>query len=545
VRGAREGGEPGIFVAFEESAANILAHAGSFGWDLPGLQKRKLLLLDARLPSTVVQGGDFDLEGLLAGLTEVSRRMKARRIVFDGINTLLGFLSNPAVERREMFRLAEWIASQGLTGIITCKGDVGSDFQAERDEYLQYLSDGVIALHHRLSGAVPLRRLRIVKCRGIRHVTTEVPFSIGEAGVEVAALPDTASLGNASSERISSGVRRLDTMLLGGFFRGSSVLVSGAPGTAKSTLASAFAEAACRRGERTLYVTFDQGERQLIRDMASVRIDLMPHVKNGRLKIVASRRAVHSAIEDVAWIAQLARQHRARCVVLDPISALGGGGGDIAGEEAATYLLRQAQAGDITVLSTSLLSGVDALGEATATGISTIADTWIHVAYAANLGERNRSLTIVKSRGTGHSNQVRELILTNEGISLADVYAADGEVLMGTLRWQRESEDRLNRKRQQEDLTLRQTRARAAIAETRARLASLEKELEAKEADLRRSVEDGAVSDARSESHTKNLRRLRKADEGEARRVSIVRSPSAARRARSTPSLGQKTRRGR
>lgn len=485
VHGARDHDEPGIFVALEEGAEHVIANAATLGWNLPQLQKKRLFFLDARLPSSVIHDGAFDLQALLAGLDERCRTMGARRVVFDGINELLLLLNDPAAERREMYRLSEWLTNRKLTGIVTCKIDHRSGFSSERDSYLQYLSDCVVFLEHRPTGAVPLRRLRILKCRGIHHQTSEVPFAITGNGLDVAAPPLPATLGpQATTERISAGVARLDTMLLGGYYRGASILLSGAPGTAKSTLAAAFAAAAARRKERTLYVTFDETPDRVIRNMRSVNIDLAKHVRSGALRIVAGYRATRSAIDDVAWIVAEAGRHRARCLVVDPLTALVSGGGALIGEEAATHLLRFAQANGITLLSTSLLSGVDALGEATSIGISTLADTWIHLSYVARAGERNRALTIVKSRGVGHSNQVRELVLSNKGIALADVFFADGDVLMGTLRWQKENEARLVHDQQRRDHARLAHDAAAEVAETKTSLARLTQELKRQEAAL-------------------------------------------------------------
>ncbi len=269
VSGARRREEPGIFVAFEENDKEIIANAASFGWDLPGLEKRKLFFLNAHLSPAVIQSGAFDLTGMLAILKAKQREMRATWIVFDGLDVLLTLLANPASELQEIYRIRDWLVENKLTGILTAK--IGLDKVSQTDYgFMQFMADCVIKLEQRVEEGVSVRRLQILKYRGSDFATGEYPLSIGQDGMEVA-IPETRELGEeVTKERISAGFPRLDVMLGGGIFRGSSTLITGAPGTAKTTLAAKFAEAACKRGERTLYVSFDEGQATIMRNLTSV-----------------------------------------------------------------------------------------------------------------------------------------------------------------------------------------------------------------------------------------------------------------------------------
>ena len=491
VNGARIDREPGIFVAFEENTRQIIANAATFGWDLPALEREQLFFLDARLASTVVQGGDFDIQAMLAGLSAKAAAMNAKRIVFDGIDVLLSVLDDPTKERREIYRLQDWLHETGLTAIITAKAFEGDRLSTERYAFMQFMVDAVVAFHHRLVDRVSLRGVRVLKYRGSGFAENEFPMIISPSGVQVSVFEPTALEYQVSDDRVSSGVPRLDTMLDGGYYRGSGILVSGSPGTAKTTLAGSFVSAACERGERALYVSFDEASAQIVRNLKSVGLDLQPHVDAGLLDMMSVRTESRSAEEHFMAVRERIRQCQPRSLVIDPISALNKTGGSVAAVHGSLRLLDFARANEITVLCTSLVASENAFAEMTETQISTIADTWIHLSYLVHSGERNRTLTIVKSRGMAHSNQVRELVLSSNGITLADVYADGGEVLVGTARWEHEA-------RLREDEMRR-------FAELNARRAALERELET----LRE--EQARWSDRRT-SDRRDLRRLRHAD---------------------------------
>lgn len=511
VEGARREGEPGIFVAFEERSREIQANAASFGWDLAALQRKKLFFLDAHLDSGTVLGGPFDLAGLLAGIGAKSRKMGARRIVFDGIDMLLSALDDPAAERREMNRLHDWLYDSGLTGILTAKA-IGPDrLLSPGYDFVQFMADCVVSLDHRLAGAIATRHLQVLKYRGGSPSTNEFPMAISSHGIEVGV---GAELEHAvSNEKVSSGVERLDSMLGGGYFRGSSVLVSGSPGTAKSTLAGSFAEACCRRGEPTIYFSFDEAAQQIVRNLRSVGIRLAPHVKSGLLRMTSTQAHVRSYEEHVLRIRALLEQHRARNLIVDPLSALTTTTEASAARDCVERLITHVKRQGITMLTTSLLEGSDELQEGTAAGVSTIADTWIHLSYVIQAGERNRALTIVKSRGMGHSNQVRELILSDEGVTLADAYSAGGAGLMGTLRWKKEEQARTERLNLEREAEARRRLLEASIAEKRERIEALSRDLEGTMGELE-SLRVERSSDAKArKAGVGRLRRMRHADE--------------------------------
>jgi circadian clock protein KaiC len=491
VNGAREAHEPGIFVAFEENTRQIIDNAGTFGWDLQQLEREALFFLDARLSSAVIQGGDFDIDGMLAGLAAKAKAMNAKRIVFDGIDVLLSILNDPVNERREIYRLQDWLHEAGLTAIITAKAFEGDRLSSERYAFMQFMVDTVVALHHRMIDRVSLRGVRVMKYRGSGFAENEYPLVISSTGIEVGVFEPTALNYEVSNVRVSTGIARLDTMLDGGYYRGSGVLISGSPGTAKTTLAGAFVIAGAPHGERGLYVSFDEAASQIVRNLASVSLDLQTPLDAGLLSIYSVRTESRSAEEHFMAVRRQIDRVKPTRLVIDPISALTKTGGRIAAVHGSLRLLDYARSRGITVVCTSLVASEDAFAETTQTQISTIADTWIHLAYLVRSGERNRTLTIVKSRGMTHSNQVRELVLASDGITLTDVYMAGGEVLVGTERWEHEA-------RMRED----EARRTAALYVRREQL----------ERDLEALNQEETNRMGRRSSDRRDLRRLRHAD---------------------------------
>lgn len=512
VNGARQFNEPAIFVAFEESSQRITANADKFNWDLRALQRKRLFFLDAQPGMDFIQAGNFDLDGLLAALSVKVREMGAKRIVFDALDMVLSLLNDPVAERREIYRLHEWLVKQGLTAIITAKSG-GDDGNNRHLSFMQFMVDCAVTLNHALLEGVSQRNLRVIKYRGSGFEENECPFVIGNRGLDVAG---SRGLNYreivVSSERVSSGVARLDTMLSGGYYRGSSVLITGFPGTAKSTLSGAFAEAACKRGERTLFVSFDSDMSEVIRNLSSVNIRLQRFVKSGLLRTKSARTIGGSAEIHLMRIKNIAMEHKARCLVIDPVSALSKSGNEGTIHSVAERLIDWAKAEGITLLCTSLLDTTSTQLEGTPMQISTIADTWIHLNYLVHAGERNRGLSIIKSRGTAHSNQVRELVLSDHGVTLADAYTAGGEVLMGTLRWEREQAVRA------ENLLAKAADRRHRIqleneeAELLARLKLLENELELKRAEKESLLNAAVRREAETSRGHSLLQKLRKAD---------------------------------
>lgn len=485
VAGAKRG-ERGIFVAFEESIEHILANVRQFDWSLETYRGQAIELFDAQLPAAVLRSGDFDLAGLLAMLGAVAKKLGAQRVVFDGIDVLLAQLSEPALALREMFRLRDWLHASGMTGIVTAKSMAGAPRPGVDSEFLQFLADCVVSLDHAVAGGTAVRLLRVAKCRGRAHNANEVSFTIGCRGIDVAGATSTDLRHAVSAVKLTSGVERLDAMLGGGLYRGTSTLISGAPGTAKSTLAGAFAEAACRRKEPTLYVSLDEAPDQIVRNLASVGINLAAPFSAGILEIIGLRARSGSPEAHVARIRNAIETHGAKNVVVDPISALCSGMNERIAVDAALQVLDVTKNKGITLVSTSLLADGPSLAEQTPLDISAVADTWLHLSYVSQGGERNRALTVIKSRGTKHSNQVRELILNDTGITLADVYTVGGEVLMGTLRWEKENADRRLRDEARRLGDYTEKKAHLALAETKARVEALQVELAAREEDVRR-----------------------------------------------------------
>jgi len=512
VNAARRRQEPGIFVAFEESTRQILANAASFDWGLPALAKSKIFFMDANLSPAVVQSGEFDLSGMLAILKSKKDEIGARWIVFDGIDVLLSLLQNPTSEMREIYRVREWLAVNEMDGaIITAKID-GVSSEMVNYNFLQFMADCVVGLERRLEFGVALHRIQITKFRGSDFAAGEFPVSFGGSGMEIDGPEPSEIKQMASSERVSAGFERLDTMLGGGLFRGSSTLITGVPGTSKTTLSGKFAEAACKRGERTLFVSFDEGADRIVRNLTSVGIELKPYVKNGLLRMYSGRTESVSAEDQLVKLKSLIRNHRPRCLVIDPLSAIAKAGGIDAARAVANRFIYMAKDEKITVMVTAINEGDEPEAEATNLQISTIADTWIHLSYLIRSGERNRALTIIKSRGTWHSNQVRELILTEEGPILADVYTAGGEVLMGTLRWEKEYEERGKVVQRRAEFDLQRGSLELAEADTRARIKLLEHDLKRQRAELEMYSSGNDARIVSSSDREKELRRIRSAD---------------------------------
>jgi circadian clock protein KaiC len=495
VNGARQADEPGIFVAFEETPSRIIANAETFGWDLPGLQQGKLYFMDAQPAPDLVQSGTFDLSGMLAALGAKAGQMGTKRIVFDALDIVLALLPDAAAQRREIYRLHAWLLAHQLTGIVTLKAE-GDERGASRQPFgfIQFMVDCAVILNHSVVLGVSQRNLRVQKYRGSSFDENESPFLIGKTGFEVA-VTRTLGRGGAevTNERVSSGVERLDTMLGGGYYRGASVLITGFPGTAKTTLSGAFAEAACLRGERTMFVSFDSDSNEVIRNLGSVGIQLERFVEDGSLHMVSARTITGSAETYLVRIKTLAKEHRARCLVVDPVSTLSKSGNELTAHSVAERLIDWSKAEGITLVCTSLLDEMSSQSEAgSPLQISTLADTWIHLNYLVQAGERNRGMSIIKSRGTAHSNQVRELILSDAGITVTDTYTAGGEVLMGTMRWEKESAERHASEVAAVAAKLTSVKLEAEEAELEARVRSLQVELAAKRTEkevLARSAE--------------------------------------------------------
>jgi circadian clock protein KaiC len=515
MHGVRARQQPGIFVAFEESPKRLVNNVKSFGWKLAELPDTKLYFLDAQPMPEMIQIGNFDLSGMLAALSSKIKKMGALRIVFDALDIVLALLPDQAARHREMNRLHQWLLDHELTALITAKaGGEDTSSAGQPFGFMQFMVDCSVVLNHRVDLGVSQRNLRVQKYRGSSFNEDESPFVIGKNGFDVAMA---RALGRAdakvTNERVSSGVERLDTMLDGGYYRGASVLITGFPGTAKTTLSGAFAEACCKRGERTMFVSFDSDGSEVVRNLTSVGIRLGPFVKNGCLRMVSARTFTGSAETLLVHIKTLANEHKARCVVIDPVSALSKAGNELTAHAVAERLIDWSKSAGVTLVCTSLLDEISSDTQSrTPLQISTIADTWIHLNYLVQAGERNRGISIIKSRGTGHSNQVRELILSKEGVTLADVFTAGGEVLMGTMRWEKESAERVANEVAEVSAKLKRVSLDAEEAVLKVRAKSLETELVAKKVEKDLLIRTTESRKREMSGGRKRMRELRGAD---------------------------------
>jgi circadian clock protein KaiC len=509
-------GEPGIFVAFEEAADRIRANAEGFGFGLEHLTPSDIFFLDAQPAPDLVQLGDFDLNGIIAMLDAKATDLVARRIVFDALDMVLALLPDDAARRREVYRLHEWLLTRGLTALITAKAgaDEPATLASGAFGFMQFMVDCAVTLNHSVVLGVSQRDLRVLKFRGSSFDENESPFLIGSTGIEVAVA---RTLGRkdaqVTNERVSSGVKRLDTMLGGGYYRGASILITGFPGTAKTTLSGAFAEAACLRGEKTMFVSFDSDGSEVVRNLSSVGIRLDRFVKSGLLQMVSARTITGSAETYLVRIKTMAREHGATCLVIDPVSTLSKSGNEQTAHNVAERLIDWSKADGITLVCTSLLDEMASQQEGgSPLQISTLADTWIHLNYLVQAGERNRGMSIIKSRGTAHSNHVRELILSDKGVTLADIYTAGGEVLMGTMRWEKESAERVAKEVDEVARKLKMVRLDAEEAELGVRVKSIQVELAAKQVERALLIRTTKTKEAELSGGRSRMRELRGAD---------------------------------
>jgi len=486
VNGAKHWGEPGIFVAFEENSHQIIQNAATFGWDLLTLERERLFFLDARMSPEAIQSGDFDLLGMLASLSAKAAEIGAKRIVFDSVDVLLALLDNGRAERRELYRIHDWLAQSGLTGILTARSESDESVVAHRYDFLQYMADCVVLLQHKVLESISQRDMRIIKFRGSRFAENAFPLVISTSGIEIFGSGGEAKQFPVYTERVSSGVADLDTLLVGGYLRGRTVLMTGLPGTAKTTLCGAFLEAACLRGERTLLASLDESSDEIVSNLASVGIHLQPHLDSGLLKMYWSSREALSAEEHLISLRRVIREHQPQCLVINPLWMMLQSGRDILNIITNTQrLLLLTKNAGITSIFTSLLSDPSEHSEETPYQISTLTDTWVHLSYILQAGERNRALSVVKSRGVPHSNQVHQMILSDKGITLRDGYAVNGQVLMGRRRNAQETADQSKGERTRLEIDQQRRELELTEAEIKTRIQTFQLELGVKRAALR------------------------------------------------------------
>ncbi|MCC8425616.1 circadian clock protein KaiC [Mucilaginibacter sp. UR6-11] len=434
VRGATAFNEPGVFMAFEEKASELTMNVASLGFDLDKLQAEKKIRLDyVHIDrSEIEETGEYNLEGLFIRLGYAIDSIKAKRVVLDTLENLFSGLTNQTILRAELRRLFQWLKDRGVTAIIT--GEKGDGNSLTRQGLEEYVSDCVILLDHRVINQISTRRLRIIKYRGSVHGTNEYPFLIDEEGISVLPITSLKLEKEVSSERISSGIPAMDAMLGGqGFFRGSSVLVSGTAGTGKTSIAAYFANETCKRKERCIYFAFEESPKQIIRNMQSINVNLQTHINKGLLQFYASRPTLHGLEMHLVSIYNVIKKFKPGVVILDPITNLITVGSVSEVKAMLIRLIDFLQEEQVTVMFTAL-SLNNIVNEQTDEGVSSLVDAWILVRDIENNGERNRGMYIMKSRGMKHSNQVREFIITDKGLDLVEVYLGPDGVLTGSAR---------------------------------------------------------------------------------------------------------------
>jgi circadian clock protein KaiC len=512
VKGALLHGEPGVFIAFEETEAELIHNVASLGIRLDELIARKLIAVDfIRVErSEIEEAGDYDLEGLFVRIAHAVASVKARRIAIDSLEALFSAFTNEALLRAELRRLFRWLKDHQLTAVIT--GEKG-DGALTRNGLEEYVSDCVVALDHRVIDQASTRRMRVVKYRGSAHGTDEYPFLIDDKGFSVLPVSSLDLDYEVSTERISTGIAALDGMLDGGgYFRGSSVLVSGSAGTGKTSLASMFAAASCKRRERTMYFAMEESASQIQRNMASIGVDLAELRRKKLLDLRAARPTVYGLEMHLVAMHNAIEQFQPRAVIVDPISSLTSAGSQREVKAMLVRLFDYLKNKQITCLVTSLTAAQTS--EDTELGMSSLIDTWIQVRDLEFAGERTRALFLIKSRGMGHSNQVREFVIGAHGIDLIPVEIGPSGVLTGSARAYRETERRT------------ETMARAHERERKLRL--LERRRVAVEAQITAMRADLEAEASELEVVTGEERELTRRTSEEAARMGATRSAGRA-----------------
>lgn len=508
VHGARELDEPGVFVSFEERPSDIIDNVASLGFDLDTLiDAGKVVIEHIEVdPSEVAEIGDFDLEGLFLRLELAIDSIGAKRVVLDTIESLFSAFTNQAVLRAEIRRLFDWLKDRGLTTVIT--GERG-DGALTRQGLEEYVSDCVLLLDHRVQNQISTRRLRIVKYRGSSHGTNEYPFLIDQGGFSVLPVSSLGLNHRVFDERVSTGVPDLDAMMGGGgFHRGSSILISGVAGSGKSSLAASFVDAACKAGQKAVYFSFEESQEQTVRNMRSLGIDLGTHIAAGKLKYVAARPTFYSLEMHLALMLREVLSFHPDIFILDPLSAFTETGDR---SEVHAMLLRIVdflKSEGITGVLTHLTQSGQTVIE-TDSGLSSLMDAWILLLNRESNGEFNRELYLLKARGLSHSNQVREFVMSHDGIRLLLPYTGQGSALTGAARRVAEAEERRQEQRREMEAQKAQQMIEQRRRRTLAQIEILRSELDSDEAELRGLVETEAERRSQMEMEEAEMRRSR------------------------------------
>src|SRR5664280_1961214 len=493
VRGATQFDEPGVFMAFEETEKELKANVASLGFDLTGLVQRKKIVIDYvhTERSEAQESGDYDLEGLFVRLGHAIDSIGAKRVVLDTLEVLFASLPNEAILRSELRRLFRWLKDKGVTAVITAER--GRE-QLTRHGLEEYVSDCVIVLDHRVFDQIATRHLRVVKYRGALHGTNEFPFLIGDEGISVLPITSLGLNHKVSNERIATGIPRLDAMLGGrGFFRGSSILLTGTPGTGKTIIAANFAQAAARRGERVLFFSFEESPNQIIRNMHSIGLRLEPLVKRGLLRFHSARPSLYGLEMHLATMFKEIATFQPHVVIIDPITSLMDSGTDSERKGMVTRLIDYLKAGQVTSLFTSLTQGGHVLQQSEA-AMSSLMDAWVLLQEVEGNGERNRVLYVLKARGMAHSNQIREFLISDHGIDLVDAYIGPSGVLTGSARAAQTAREKAEALASQQEAARRQRELKRKRAALEQQIAGLRSEHEASAEELRRIAEQVGTS---------------------------------------------------
>jgi len=511
VRGITQYDEPGVFIAFEENAQDLAINMASMGVDVGRLCAENKLAIDwVHLnPAEIEEAGEYDLDGLFIRIQCALERVHARRIVLDSIEALFSTLRSQTTLRSELQRLFHWLKERQLTTVVT--GERG-DGRLTRQGLEEYVADCVISLDHDVVNQVSTRHVRVVKYRGSVHGANQYPFLIGKNGFSMFPITSVGLECPAPTEQISSGIPRLDTMLRGGgFYRGSSILVSGGAGTGKSSMAAHFVRAACARGERALYFGFEESQAQILRNMRSIGIDLAPWVERGLLQFHAARPSLCGLETHLAMILAAVTEFEPRVIVLDPLSdfLVVGSHSDVKGM--LTRLIDYLKMKQITALFISLTSAEHEVQQSEA-GISSLIDCWLLLRSLEQGGERNRVLYLLKSRGMAHSTQVREFLLTDEGVDLVDVCVSAGGVMVGSARRDYESRQVEEALRQKEEAAHKRSQLERRRRDMEAQIESLRRQFEEEERELGESMRNVVEIDDRAKNDRDAMTRSREQD---------------------------------
>jgi circadian clock protein KaiC len=512
VRGATQYNEPGVFISFEETIPDLMKNAASLGFDLGQLVADKKLFIDHVHISRneIAETGEYDLEGLFIRIADAVKRVGAKRVVLDTLEVLFGEFANPGILRGEIRRLFSWLKQKGLTTVVTAERDRPD--KLTRNGIEEFVSDCVIVLDHRTREEISTRRLRVVKYRGSTHGTNEYPFLIDDHGISVLPISSLSLDHAAPTERISTGIDRLDGMMGGkGFFRGSSILMSGTAGTGKTTVAAHVVDAACRRGERCLYFAFEESPRQIVRNVRSIGIDLEPWLRKGLLQFHAAR-PTYAGIEEVLLVTHKhIGSFKPAVVVVDPITNLLTVSTMNEVRSMLTRLVDFLKTQEITAVFASL-TAVGGYLEANEADISSLMDTWLLLKAIEVGGERNRALYVLKSRGMDHSNQIREFVLTPQGLKLLDVYLGPEGVLTGSARISQEGREKAAGTSRQQQLEGRGRELDRKREIFEARMTMLRAEFQVEEETIQRTIAESRLLNDELLQDRGQMKRSREAD---------------------------------